>query len=127
MVLRKAFEHPDLAVATLGDVVTSSDQRELIGWIRHSIERAGAARVLVVLERFNGWRPASLDDPGLWLRDDERVSKIAIVGEMAWRSTILTLIAQPLRRIPIEYFETEAAARQWLETEAEASTNVRST
>ena len=28
---------------------------------------------------------------------------------------MLTLMAQPLRRVPIAYFATEAAARRWLE------------
>jgi hypothetical protein len=28
---------------------------------------------------------------------------------------MLTLMAQPVRRVPIAYFATEAAARRWLE------------
>lgn len=120
MVVNKSFEPPHLVVAALAGVVTTSDQRELVGWVRESIERAGGVRLLVTLGQFHGWQPSgSYDDPALWLRDDEGVSKIAIVGEAAWRRTVLTVIGQPLRRIPIDYFDTEAAARRWLSSESE--------
>jgi hypothetical protein len=39
---------------------------------------------------------------------------MAIVGEAEWKIPVLTLITQPLRRMPIEYFETESVARRWL-------------
>jgi hypothetical protein len=119
MVLTKTFEPPDLVVIALSGVVAASDQADLVRWVRHNVRTAGAVRLLVQLELFGGWNAAgSLDDTGLWLQDDKDVSKIAIVGARAWRRTVLTVIGQPLRTIPIDYFETEAAARQWLATEA---------
>ena len=110
-----AFEPPDLVVATLAGLVTSGDQRNLVSSVRQWIRDTGPVRVLVRLDHFAGWNPDSdghSDSP--WLQDDEGVSKMAIVGEATWKIPVLTLIAQPLRRMPIEYFETEAGARRWL-------------
>ena len=116
MVLNKAFEPPDLAVATLAGVVTSSDQANIIAWVRESIDGVGPVRLLLLLELFGGWQPPdSFDDARMWLRDDEGVSRMAIVGAWAWKRTVLTFLAQPLRGIPIEYFNSESAARRWLE------------
>ena len=110
------FESPDLVLATLTGVVTPPDQVHLVDRVRDAIRRVGSVRLLVRLEAFAGWRPdASLDPAASWLRDDEGVTKIAIVGQPEWKAEVLTVIAQPLRRIPIEYFETEPPARQWLQ------------
>jgi hypothetical protein len=123
MLLTKTFEPPSLAVIALGGVVTPTDQADFVGWVRETARSAGAVRLLVLLELFGGWHPpGSFDDAAFWLQDDEDVSKIAIVGAAAWRHAVLTVIGQPLRRIPIDYFETEAAARRWLATEAETAT-----
>ena len=123
MVLTKTFEPPNLVVITLGGVVTPTDQADLVRSVREAVRSAGPVRLLVLLELFGGWHPsASLDDAALWLQDETDVSKIAIVGAPAWRRAVLTVIGQPLRRIPIDYFETEAAARRWLATEAETAT-----
>ena len=128
MVLTKAFEPPNLAIATLAGVVTSSDQAEVIAWIRRSIRAVGSIRLLLVLELFGGWQPpASFDDATMWLRDDEGVSMIAIVGAPAWRHAVMTLLGQPLRSIPIAYFNSESAARRWLDGEPAIGKNVMAT
>src|SRR5262245_18775053 len=115
MVVGQMFEPPDLLVATISGLVTADDQACLVAWVRKVLRDLGEVRLLVVLDRFDGWRPeSSFSNVGLWLRDDEGVSRIAIVGNARWRLSALTFIAQPVRRTPIEYFDTEAAARQWL-------------
>jgi hypothetical protein len=116
MVVSKVFEPPDLAIATLAGVVTSSDQADVIEWVRDSIRGVGPVRLLILLDLFGGWHPPdSFEDARMWLRDDEGVAKMAIVGAWAWRRTVLTFLAQPLRGIPIEYFNSESAARDWLQ------------
>jgi hypothetical protein len=83
------------------------------------IRRRGEVRVLVMLNQFAGWNAtAPLNDPQVWLSDDEGVTRLAVVGDRKWRSTILTMVAQPVRNLPIEYFETEKAARRWLTAES---------
>jgi hypothetical protein len=119
MLRSRHCEPPDLIVATLNGVVTSRDQLMLMEWVRERIRTSGPVRVMLQFEQFAGWKPdATFDRADMWLRDDEGVSSIAFVGAPAWASAILTVVAQPLRRIPIAYFETEAAARGWLATHA---------
>ena len=119
MVVSRRFEPPDLVVAILRGVVTSHDQASLVESVRASIRRAGAVRLLILLDSFGGWNLGeSFDSAASWLSDDESVSKIAIVGRREWRLSVLMLITQPLRSLPIKYFETEAAARRWLALDA---------
>ena len=104
-----------LVETTLTGVVTASDQLECVRFVRAAIATLGGVRVLIRLKEYAGWHyDARLDDHALWLRDDEGVRRMAIVGAPEWRVSVLTTIAQPLRQIPIVYFNTEAAARRWL-------------
>ena len=121
MVISRHFEPPDVVTATLRGVVTASDHTELLAWIRASIRHAGAVRLLIRLEEFAGWNPGALLDSASWLADDEAVLQIAIVGQPEWKLGVFTMMAQPLRGLPIRYFETESAARAWLGTNASRS------
>jgi hypothetical protein len=115
MVVSRHLEASDLAVVTLRGVFTGYDQAELLEWFRASIRTAFGVRLLIVLESYGGWKPGEQPyGQSSWLRDDEGVIQIAIVGSTAWRMDVLTLLAAPLRGIPIKYFESEAAARRWL-------------
>ena len=115
MVLRRLFEPPDLLIADLAGLVTPGDQTAVVEWVREMLQIIGEVRLLVLLHRFNGWKlDSSFTDPRQWLQDHDKVAKLAIVGDPEWRVSMLNFIVQPLRRTPIEYFETEAAARQWL-------------
>jgi hypothetical protein len=128
MLLSRCFEPPNLLVATLAGVMTSRDQADLVEWVREAIRFGGPVRLLVLLDRFVARVPTpSFESDLLWLSDDEGVFQIAIVGQPQWRLAVLTLIGQPLRRIPIEYFETEAAARRWFERDPAGTTKARST
>jgi hypothetical protein len=115
MVMGRRYEPPDLAVVTLAGIITSRDQTELLEWVRALLRRVRSVRVLIHLEAFAGWR---LDDPAsggaAWLNDDEGVLKIAFVGRLEWRPSVFSVIAQPVRALPIRYFETDAMARRWL-------------
>ena len=117
MVLGKRFEPPDLVGATLKGVITADDQADVIEWVRTAMRHLGRVRVLIVLDGFTDWIPDATFDSRMWLSDDDAVSQIAIVGNSEWRTTELTVIAQPVRRLPIRYFESETDARQWLRTE----------
>ena len=53
------------------------------------------------------------DPDGVWDgADAESISKIAIVGEPAWK--VVRPDTDRHQQIPIEYFATEQAARRWL-------------
>ncbi len=123
MVVSTVIEPPDVLVATVTGTMTTADQVSLIAWVRAAIRSTGAVRVLVRLDRFAGWLApgVNIDPSTIWLRDDERVTQLAIVGDPRWRQQVLTMTAQPVRGIPIQYFETEAAARAWLESRVATS------
>lgn len=116
MVLDKRFERPNLVLATLEGVVTYRDQVQLLDWVRVWAQSAGPVRVLIALEGFAGWKAdLPFENVTSWLDDDDgSVLQIAIVGEPAWKARVLTFLAQPLRRVPLEYFRNETAAREWL-------------
>ena len=118
MVVSAAIEPPDLVVATLSGVITEADQGIVIAAVRKAIRDLGQIRLLVVLESFAGWQQAAFADQALWLRDDEGVTRIAIVGAPERRVEILTAVGQPLRLVPIQYFSDSAEARRWLTTGA---------
>jgi hypothetical protein len=117
MVLGKRFEPPDLVGATLKGVITAEDQIEVVDWVRKAAKHLGWVRVLIVLDEFGGWVPAAASDSRSWFSDDEQVSQIAIVGRDEWRGTVSTVVALPIRQLPIRYFASEGDARQWLKTE----------
>jgi len=116
MVVSTVIEPPDVLVATVTGTMTAGDQVRIVEWIRASIRTGGSVRVLLRLDGFSGWMPddPAIDSAALWLHDDEPVRRMAIVGDGRWRQQVLTLAAQPVRGIPIDYFETETAARAWL-------------
>ena len=118
MVLSKDFNGRDLVEVTLAGVITDNDQADLVSFVRAAIASSGPVRILVMLENYGGWRHDGADDnDGLWLRDDEGVRRLAIVGAPLWRPSVLPMLAMPLRRLPIAYFDSPFAARQWLARE----------
>ena len=99
---------------TVAGAVTSAVQRTLVSLVRTAITRFGTVRVLIHVQRYAGphhdWRfdPEALCD-GV---DAGGISKIAVVGEPAWKT--VAPVRGRRRRVSIEYFATEQAARRWL-------------
>jgi len=103
-----------LVAATVAGAVTRADQRELVTFVQKAVARFGIVKVLIRLERYTGPHHDGRFDPdGLWGGGDaDGISKIAIVGEPAWKTISPATVRQ--RRAPIKYFATEQAARCWL-------------
>ena len=90
-------------------------QAQLLG----EMQRHGdaTARLLVVLEAFEGWAPeAGWNDLTFYVRHGDDIVRIAIVGDERWRGHALMFAAADLRKGPVEYFVPEglAEARAWL-------------
>jgi hypothetical protein len=124
MLLSRAFEPPDLLVTTITGALTTRDQIEFVAWVREHIRTVGSVRVLVRLDGFAGWQPNAFDDPAGWLADDELIAGLALVGDPRWRLRLLTAMAQPVRRTPIVYVDTEADARDWLASVPERTRSI---
>jgi hypothetical protein len=103
-----------LVAATVVGAVTRADERALVSLVHAAIARFGTVRVLIRVQRYAGPHHDGRFDPeGVW--DGVRVdgiSRIAIVGEPAWKTVPPTTARR--QRVPIEYFATEQAARRWL-------------
>ena len=99
---------------TVAGAVTSAVQRTLVSLVRTAITRFGTVRVLIRVQRYAGphhdWRfdPDALCDGA----NADSISKIAVVGEPAWKT--VAPVSGRRRRVSIEYFATEQAARRWL-------------
>jgi hypothetical protein len=114
VVLSRWCEPSALVGATVRGAVTPDDQRELVSYVKEAVVRFGRVGVLIRLERYAGWRhDARFDPDGLWnAGDGDGISRIAIVGEPAWK--IVAPRTRQGRHVPIAYFESEPAARRWL-------------
>jgi hypothetical protein len=113
VVLSRSCSPGGLVAARIAGPTTHADQRELVGFVTSAIARFGSISVLIWLERYTGPHHERRFDPEALCSgsDVPGISRIAIVGEPAWK-TILPAAGH--RRVPIEYFVTELAARRWL-------------
>jgi hypothetical protein len=103
-----------LVGVTVAGAVTRADERALVYLVHAAIARFGTVRVLVRVQPYAGPHHDGRFDPeGLWGGADvNSISRIAIVGEPAWKTVLPTTDRRP--QVPIEYFATEQAARRWL-------------
>jgi hypothetical protein len=85
--------------------------------IAGEIVRFGRVRLLIVLDRFDGWDAMdNWKDLTFYVRYGDAIDRIAIVGDERWRSLALMFANADLRRGPVEYFTSDAVAeaRTWL-------------
>ena len=108
-------EGSDMVVITLQGRMAPADQAVVLDFLTKTAERAGKIRLLAVLRDFEGWTIGEeWADDALRLQSDEPIMKAAIVGEVRWKDEVYAYISKPFRKTPIEYFESEVAARSWL-------------
>lgn len=112
-------------IATDGRIVTARitgtlTQPELLAMQKAAgevISRQGKARVLILVERFEGWqREGAWNDFSFQMQHDAQIERMAIVGDKKWEDLALLFAADGLRSFPIAYFEPAdiARARAWL-------------
>lgn len=114
MVVNPSCSPSGLVTATVAGAVTRADERALVNMVHTAIARFGTVRVLIRVQRYAGPHHDGRFDPeGLWGGVDVRsISRIAIVGEPAWKTVRPTTARR--QHPPIEYFATEQTARRWL-------------
>jgi hypothetical protein len=87
--------------------------------LANDIKRIGPVKLLFVLDGFEGWEPhANWNDLTFYVKHDDLIERIAIVGDERWRSEALMFAGADLRKAPVEFFtgDTVDAARAWLAT-----------
>jgi hypothetical protein len=114
VVVSPSCSSSGLVGVTVAGAVTRADERALVNLVHAAIARFGTVRVLIRVQPYAGPHHDGRFDPeGLCFGADvEGISRIAIVGEPAWKTVPPTTDRRPL--VPIEYFATEQAARRWL-------------
>lgn len=85
-----------------------------------AIEAMGSARnikFLVLVENFQGWDSKSeWGDVSFQWQYDEKIEKVAIVGEAKWQDLTEAFVGKGLRSVDIRYFKPSetAIARTWI-------------
>ena len=104
----------------IGGVLSKQDMDHVQELLLKEMDRTGTrtARLLVVLEDFEGWDSGSSNwgDLTFFVKHGDRLERIAIVGNERWRDHALMFAAADLRRGPVEFFASDAMtdARAWL-------------
>ena len=104
----------------VGGVLSKQDMDHVQELLLKEMDRTGTrtARLLVVLEDFEGWDSGSSNwgDLTFFVKHGDRLERIAIVGNERWRDHALMFAAADLRRGPVEFFASDAMsdAQAWL-------------
>ena len=94
-----------------------SEVEECEAQLSQELQGGATARLLVVLERFEGWGTGDdWNDLSFYVKHGDAIERIAIVGDEKWRSPALMFAAADLRTAPVEFFPTGgiSIARAWL-------------
>jgi hypothetical protein len=95
----------------------SRDFKQCQDALAGEMSRVGTVRLLITLERFDGWEPhEDWRDLSFYAGRGDAIDRIAIVGDERWRSEALMFAGTDLRKAPVEFFANGAlaAARDWL-------------
>ncbi len=83
-----------------------------------AIDKLGKVRMLVVVEDFQGWEKGGegWGNISFQANYDDKIEKIALVGDQKWKDMALHFTGQGLRPVAIEFFEASklAEAKAWL-------------
>jgi len=82
-----------------------------------NIFASGKVRVLIQLADFAGWEPGEQwGDIGFFLKHDQDIEKIAVVGDLRWRDEIGIFLFADSRRAEVGFFPESdlEPARRWL-------------
>jgi len=115
--LTVAHEGDDIYRLDLGGVLRKADFDRSSAAIAREIDRAGPVKLLVVLDRFEGWDTRDdWSDLTFYATYGDKIARLAIVGDERWRTEMLMFAVADLRTAPVEYFAGAAIAqaRAWL-------------
>ena len=82
-----------------------------------TLESYKGCRMLIILDNFKGWSKDARWDEILFMQEHQnKVQKIAIVGDEKWKDDVFMFSGKPFRTTEIEFFPENQLdqARQWL-------------
>jgi len=118
MAIQIEVEADGLVIIKVSGLVTPEDMRQLQEATVAVIKRYDKAKVLVVLEAFQGWQKTDAwEDTSFIGEYDKKIEKIAVTGDLKWRDEVFAFMGKPFRSASIEFFgpSQESEARSWLE------------
>ena len=111
-------ESDRLVVCRISGLLTLKEWEDLNSGGESPVSEQGKMRALLLLREFQGWDKAEgWGDLGFVDENDERLDRIAAVGEEHWRDEVELFMLKGLRPVEIRYFgpDEESLARAWLE------------
>ena len=102
---------------TLSGRFTKADKEQIERTTRLLAASAGGFRILLYLREFAGWEAgaesSSLD---AFLARDEKIEKIAVVGDEKWKDSVMVFLGAGYRHAQVKFFHAAAivAANAWL-------------
>ncbi len=95
--------------------ITPRDFQECQALVELGAERFHQAKVLIVLDRFQGWSKDETWTNASFLPDSE-IAKIAIVGDRRWEEQIFLFAGEPMRTAEMRFFSAGQLndAQDWL-------------
>jgi hypothetical protein len=98
-------------------LLSKAEMEECERSLEEQLAHERAVRLLVVLDRFEGWEPnAAWNDLRFYVSHGDAIERIAIVGEQRWHDLAMMFASADLRKAPVAFFHDQAAAeaRAWL-------------
>ena len=85
--------------------------------ILSTLESYKGCRMVIILDDFKGWSKDDKWNDILFMQEhQDKVQKIAIVGDEKWKDDVFMFSGKPFRKTEIEFFPENRLdqARQWL-------------
>jgi hypothetical protein len=95
--------------------ITPRDFQKCQSLVELGAERFQQAKVLIVLDDFQGWSKAE-DWMNTTFLPDSEIAKLAIVGDRQWEEEIFLFAGKPMRTTEMRFFSTDQLeeAKTWL-------------
>ena len=89
--------------------------------LQQALEDGKDLLVLARTQGFEGWEQTEhWGDLGFFQANDEKVRRIALVGDTHWREDLLGFSLEGMRKAAVRFFETEEEAMSWLNSTPKA-------
>jgi hypothetical protein len=116
-MLRELDDSGDRVIALkLSGKLHDEDYDRFVPLVERAIASQGKTRMLILFEDFYGWNPHALwDDIAFEAAHQDRIERIAMVGDADWRSW-MDKVSGPFSTATVRHFAPgdEAEARTWL-------------